>query len=374
MSGQFVLQASDGAARAGTLQLRRHVIETPAFMPVGTYGSVKGLAPEDLVAAGSSMVLANACHLHDRPGEDVVAALGGLGAFMRWDGPTLTDSGGFQVFSMLDVAALDEDGVTFRSPLDGRALRLGPDEAVDIQLALDSDVAMLFDHCPPLPAEQQLLLTSVRRTTRWARRAADRHRRLSDRGQLQFAIVQGGLDDDLRRRSRDELVEIGFPGYALGGLSVGEGSEALQAAARRYAPLLPEERVRYLMGVGRPADLLASIAAGIDLFDCVLPTRNGRHGTVFAAEGTIHLKNRRFQQSTEVLDPECPCRACAQGWTRGVLRHLIKAGEPVGRSLCALHNLTHLHRLVSSARQAIRAGTLSDLLARHGLAPAAADG
>lgn len=367
MTGAFTVQASDGRARAGRLQLRRHEIDTPAFMPVGTYGSVKGLTPEDLAAAGSTMVLANACHLHDRPGEDTIAALGGLGAFLHWDGPTLTDSGGFQVFSMLDVARLDEQGVTFRSPLDGRALRLGPDEAVDIQLALDSDVAMVFDHCPPLPADHQLLLTSVRRTTRWARRARERHHRLSQRGQLQFGIVQGGLDDDLRRRSRDELVELDFPGYALGGLSVGEGSAALQAAAQRYAPLLPEHKVRYLMGVGRPADLLAAIAAGVDLFDCVLPTRNGRHGTVFAAEGTIHLKNSRFRTSTEVLDPTCPCRTCSQGWSRGVLRHLIKAGEPLGRSLCALHNLTHLHRLVDRARQAIREGRLAALLAEHGL-------
>jgi queuine tRNA-ribosyltransferase len=364
----FELQARCGRARAGSLTLRGRTMSTPAFMPVGTYGSVKGLSPADLAEAGSSMILANACHLHDRPGEDVVAALGGLHTFMHWDGPILTDSGGFQVFSMLDAARLDDKGVSFRSPIDGRSLRLGPVEAVDIQLALDADVAMIFDHCPPLPADQALLETSVRRTTSWAATAAAHHAERSERGQCLFGIVQGGLDDALRARSAAELIEIGFDGYAMGGLSVGEGPEALGRALQSYAPLLPSERVRYLMGVGRPEDVLLAIAAGFDLFDCVLPTRNGRHGTVFTASGRVHLKNRRFRDATEPIDPDCDCRTCREGWSVGVLRHLIMAGEPLGRSLCSLHNLRFLHREVERAREAIEAGTLPELLASKGLA------
>jgi len=364
----FELQAACGRARAGSLTVRGRTISTPAFMPVGTYGSVKGLSPADLSSAGSSMILANACHLHDRPGENVIAALGGLHQFMHWDGPILTDSGGFQVFSMLDSARLDDEGVSFRSPIDGRTLRLGPVEAVEIQLALDADVAMTFDHCPPLPADQDLLKTSVRRTTRWAALAAEHHAAQSERGQCLFGIVQGGLDDALRARSAAELIEIGFDGYAMGGLSVGEGPEALRKALASYAPLLPEDRVRYLMGVGHHEDVLQAIAAGFDLFDCVLPTRNGRHGSVFTSSGRVHLKNLRFRESTEPIDPDCDCRTCCEGWSVGVLRHLIMAGEPLGRTLCSLHNLRFMHREVERARNAIESGTLPELLASRGLA------
>jgi queuine tRNA-ribosyltransferase len=351
-----------GAARTGTITVRGRSVSTPAFLPVGTYGSVKGMPPDRLTAVGSEMILANACHLHDRPGEHVVAALGGLHAFMNWDGPILTDSGGFQVFSMLDVAKLDDKGVTFRSPIDGRSLRLGPIEAVDIQLALDSDIAMVFDHCPPLPADRALLETAVRRTTAWAQQALAHHRAVSTDGQALFAIVQGGLDDALREQSARELTALDFDGFAIGGLSVGEKSEDLRAATHRYAQLLPEHRVRYLMGVGRPGDVLTAIAAGFDMFDCVLPTRNGRHGTLFTSEGTIHLRNKRFKEATGAAEAGCDCEACTD-WSLGVLRHLIMAGEPLGRMLCSVHNLRFLHRLVEEARDAIRAGRLDDLLA-----------
>lgn len=351
-----------GAARTGTLTVRGRAVTTPAFLPVGTYGSVKGIPPDRLKAVGSGMILANACHLHDRPGEQVVAALGGLHRFMNWDGPILTDSGGFQVFSMLDVAQLDDQGVTFRSPIDGRSLRLGPIEAVDIQLALDSDIAMVFDHCPPLPADRRLLETAVRRTTAWAKQALAHHRAVSTNGQALFAIVQGGLDDSLRELSASQLTALDFDGFAIGGLSVGESPEDLRAATRRYAQLLPEHRVRYLMGVGRPGDLLTAIAAGFDVFDCVLPTRNGRHGTLFTDGGTIHLRNRRFKSALGAVEGDCDCETCTD-WDLGVLRHLIMAGEPLGRMLCSVHNLRYLHRLVGQARDAIREGTLDAFLA-----------
>ncbi|MFT7465370.1 MAG: queuine tRNA-ribosyltransferase, partial [Pseudohongiellaceae bacterium] len=365
---KFEELASCGRARSGRLTVRGRSMNTPAFMPVGTYGSVKGVSPGELAGAGASMILANAYHLHDRPGADVVQALGGLHKFMQWDGPILTDSGGFQVFSMLDVAALDENGVNFRSSIDGRNLRLGPRESVEMQLALDADVAMVFDHCPPLPADRKLLETSVRRTTRWAALAADHHTATSKQGQSLFGIVQGGLDFDLRKRSAEGLIEIGFDGYAMGGLSVGEGPAALAEAMPRFAPLLPPDRVRYLMGIGRPDDVLLAIAAGFDMFDCVLPTRNGRHGTVFIPGGKVHLKNSRFKTSSEPIDPECDCSTCSNGWSTGVLRHLIMAAEPLGRALCSIHNLRFLHREVSLARSAIEQGTFTELLAKRGLA------
>jgi queuine tRNA-ribosyltransferase len=342
--------------------VRGRTLATPAFLPVGTYGSVKGVPPAMLAELGAGMLLANACHLHDRPGADVVAELGGLHRFMGWDGLLLTDSGGFQVFSLLDIARLDDDGVTFRSPVDGRPLRLGPREAVDIQLQLDSDIAMCFDDCPALPGDRARLLTSVERTTRWAGVAAAHHARLSTRGQALFGIVQGGLDDGLRERSARELVALDLDGYALGGLSVGEDAAERGAAMARYAPLLPSDRVRYLMGVGHPRDVLAAIAAGFDIFDCVLPTRNARHGALFTSGGTINLKNQRWRRERGPLDPGCDCPAC-RTWSAGVLRHLLLIGDPLGRLLCSLHNLRFLHRLVERARQAILAGTLPELLA-----------
>ncbi len=367
----FSVESRSGAARTGHLRLRGRDLQTPAFLPVGTYGAVKGVAPETLEDVGAGMILANAFHLHDRPGEATVAALGGLHRFMQWDGLILTDSGGFQIFSLLDIAAIDDEGVTFHSPVDGRRRRLGPREVVDIQLALDSDIAMVLDQCPPLPSSPRQLETAVRRTTRWAETARRHHQEQSGAGQALFAIVQGGLDDDLRRRSIDELCALEFDGYALGGLSVGEGSAALQAAAMRYAPLLPPDRLRYLMGVGRPADVLAAIAGGIDVFDCVLPTRNGRHGTLFTSEGTVHLRNSRFRELRGPIEADCDCTTCAR-WDVGVLRHLIMVGEPLGRSLCTVHNLRYLIRLVEQARQAIEEDRLDALLQAHAVVVPAA--
>ena len=362
-----------GSARAGRFVVRGHEVPTPAFMPVGTYGSVKGVHPRELREVGTTMVLANACHLHDRPGSEVVAELGGVQRLFGWDGPVLTDSGGFQVFSMLDVARIDEDGVSFRSPVDGRQLRLEPETVVDIQRRLNSDVAMVLDHCPALPADRELLRRAVERTTLWARRARRHHAASAPDGQALFGIVQGGLDDELRARSARQHVELDFDGYALGGLSVGEGSAALQSAAARYAPLLPRDRVRYLMGVGRPQDLLAAVAAGFDVFDCVMPTRNGRHGTLFTTRGLMHLRNRRFRGSRGPIEEGCDCSTCAS-WDTGALAHLIRAGEPLGRSLCSIHNLRFLHRLMEQARQAIAEQAFDALLARWQVASPAAQG
>jgi queuine tRNA-ribosyltransferase len=353
-----------GRARAGDLSVRGRTLATPAFMPVATYGSVKGVAPHQLRDVGTRIVVANACHLHDRPGAGVVRDLGGLHRFMNWDGLVLTDSGGFQVFSMLDIAQVHEDGVRFRSPVDGRPLQLGPREAVEAQLDLDSDITMAFDHCPPLPAPPELLEQSVRRTTRWARIAREHHARKAVRGQALFGIVQGGLDDRLRERSAGDLVPLDFDGYAIGGLSVGEPSAALQAALGRYAGLLPEQRVRYVMGIGRPQDVLVAIASGFDIFDSVFPTRNGRHGTVFTPHGTLNLRNTRLRTEPGPIEAGCDCPACSN-WSVGALRHLLVAADPLARTLCALHNLRFMHRLVAAAREAIVEASFDAFLARH---------
>jgi queuine tRNA-ribosyltransferase len=348
-------QARCGSARAGTLVVRGRSVQTPTFMPVGTYGAVKGLMPDVLRHVGTRMLVANACHLHDRPGADVVAALGGLHRFMNWDGLLLTDSGGFQVFSMLAIAQLDDLGVTFQSPIDGRSLRLGPREAMDVQLQLDADIAMTFDHCPPLPAAPELVALAVERTTRWSELARERHAARNPAGQALFGIVQGGLDDALRARSASELIAMDFDGYAVGGLSVGEESPQLQAALARYAPLLPESQARYAMGIGGPSDVLAAIAAGFDLFDSVLPTRNGRHGTVFTSDGAFNLRAASHRLQSGPLEAGCDCPACL-GWSVGALRHLFVSHDPLAGALCAAHNLRHLHRLVGQARAAIVAG------------------
>jgi queuine tRNA-ribosyltransferase len=354
-AARFTELARVGAARAGTLNVRGKPLQTPAFLPVGTYGAVKGVPPTLLASLGTRMLLANACHLHDRPGADIVARLGGLHRLMGWDGLILTDSGGFQVFSLLERTQLDEQGATFRSPVDGRELRLGPTEAVDIQLALDSDIAMVFDHCPPLPSPREALERAVERTTRWARLARERHHERSTRGQALFAIVQGGLDDELRERSARELVALELDGYAIGGLSVGESKLELRGALQRYAPLLPADRLRYVMGVGAPGDVLAAICAGFDVFDCVLPTRNARHGTLFTRGGALHLRNARWRDVTGPVDEGCDCPACT-GFPLGALRHLFMAGDPLAILLASAHNLRFMHRLVAAARNAILEG------------------
>ncbi len=353
----FIVTATDGQARAGVLRTAHGDVPTPAFMPVGTKGTVKGLHPDELRQLGASILLANTYHLHLRPGEETVAELGGLHAFMGWQGPILTDSGGFQVFSLRDtILSLDEEGVVFRSIYDGAIERLTPEGAAAVQARLGSDVAMCLDVCPAAETPRAELARAVRLTTCWARRQAGLPR---PRGQLLFGIAQGGIDRELRRRSIDEVVEIGFDGYALGGLSVGESREAMLETVAEAAPLLPADRPRYFMGIGDPVGVLEVIERGIDLFDCVLPTRMGRMGAALTWEGRLNLRNARHARDPRPLDEGCDCPACTR-FSRAYLRHLVTQRELLGLRLLSLHNLRFLLRLTEAARVAIEAGRLAD--------------
>jgi queuine tRNA-ribosyltransferase len=321
-------------------------------MPVGTRGTVKGLTPDQLLAVGSRMVLANTYHLALRPGEDVVRALGGLHAFMGWDGPILTDSGGFQVFSLAERAKLTEDGVVFRSHLDGSLVDLTPERATQIQQDLGADVAMCFDHCPALPATKEAIADAVARTVRWAERCKRVHHRAD---QALFGILQGGSQADLRAECAEGLIALDFEGYAVGGVSVGEGREDVRAALDVSTHLLPQEKVRYLMGVGRPQDILDAIATGIDIFDCVLPTRNGRNATCLTGRGIVKLRNASHRTDPRPIEEGCTCLACKR-FSRAYLRHLFLVGEMLGPILASIHNLAFLHRLTAEIREAISQG------------------
>ncbi|QDV33347.1 tRNA guanosine(34) transglycosylase Tgt [Tautonia plasticadhaerens] len=351
---RFELQATDpgSAARTGVLHTPHGAVETPAFMPVGTQATVKGVLPELLRASGSRMLLANTYHLALRPGEGVVARLGGLHRFMAWDGPILTDSGGFQAFSMSDRASLTERGVAFRSHLDGSLLDLTPERAIAIQESLGADVAMVLDHCPALPAEKSAIAEATDRTIRWARRCKEARSRAD---QAVFGIVQGGAHADLRRECAERLVELGFDGYAIGGVSVGESPDEVRKAMEVTSPHLPTDQSRYLMGVGRPQDVLDAIAAGVDLFDCVLPTRNGRNATCLSMRGPVRLRNAAHKADPRPIEEGCDCPACSR-FSRSYLRHLFLAGEMLGPILASIHNLAFLHRLVRTAREAIGEG------------------
>ena len=366
----FTLHATDGAARAGTLHTAHGDVPTPAFMPVGTKGTVKSVDPQELRALGASIVLGNAYHLHFRPDEEVIAELGGLHAFMAWDGPILTDSGGFQVFSLRDtLLESDDDGVTFRSVYDGHAERFTPELAARIQERLGSDIAMCLDICPPAAVPRAELEEAVRRTTLWAQRQRDLPRSL---GQLRFAITQGGLDVELRRRSSDELAPLDFDGYAIGGLSVGEARAPMFEAAAHAASFLPADKVRYFMGIGDPEGVIEVIARGVDMFDCVLPTRTARTGSALTWEGRLNLRNARFARDGRPLDDGCACPACTR-FTRAYIRHLVNQQELFGLRLLSLHNLRFLIDLVAAARRAIERGAFerwrADALARLTLQP-----
>lgn len=335
-------------ARRGRLTTPHGTVETPAFMPVGTQGTVKGLTVDHLRDTGAQMVLANTYHLAVRPGEQVIGDLGGLHAFMGWAGPILTDSGGFQIFSLAERTKISEAGATFQSHIDGSRFEVSPERAVAIQEVLGSDVAMVLDHVVALPASDALVREAAERSVRWAARCQAAHSRPD---QAQFAIVQGGLDADLRRWSARELVKRDFPGYAIGGLSVGEAPEDMYRTLEATVPELPEDRPRYLMGVGRPHDLVEAVRRGIDLFDCVLPTRNGRNALAFTREGPLRLRNLQYQLDREPLEAGCPCRACRH--SRGYLRHLFQSSEMLGPILLSIHNLTYYQRLMHQVRQAI---------------------
>jgi queuine tRNA-ribosyltransferase len=361
----FTLTATDGLARAGVLHTPHGDVPTPAFMPVGTKGTVKSVDPDELRAIGTTILLGNTYHLHFRPGEDLIAELGGLHSFMGWDGPILTDSGGFQVFSLRDtLIASDDDSVTFRSVYDGSAERFTPELAAQIQERLGSDVAMCLDICPPSGISRAELEEAVRRTTLWARRQRELPRAA---GQLRFAITQGGLDTDLRERSSAELVPLDFDGYAIGGLSVGEDRAPMFDATTRASSFLPSEKPRYFMGIGDPEGVIEVIARGLDMFDCVLPTRTARTGSALTWEGRLNLRNARFARDPRPLDEGCRCPACTR-FTRAYIRHLVNQQEILGLRLLSLHNLRFLLDLAAAARRAIERGSFStwrsDTLAR----------
>jgi len=352
---KFELLATDGAARAGRLTTASGVIETPMFMPVGTHAAVKALGPDDLRAAGAQIVLANTYHLFLRPGHDLVRELGGLHRFMGWDRPILTDSGGFQVFSLSKLRKITEAGVEFRSPVDGSTHFLSPEVAVEIQQALGADIIHALDECLAYPVSRADAERSLELTLRWAERSRAAHAGPRRGDQAMFGIVQGGVDADLRRQAARATVAIGFDGYAIGGMAVGEPKPAMYDLTELVAGLLPAHQPRYLMGVGKPEDLVHSVARGVDMFDCVLPTRNARNGQVFTPDGPLTLKQARFTRDHAPLDAECGCYAC-RGFSRAYLRHLFMAGELLSYRLLTLHNVTFFLRLVGEMRAAIVAG------------------
>jgi len=350
----FELLATSGQARRGRLHTPHGTVETPAFMPVGTQATVKALVKEDLLAAGAQIVLCNAYHLYLRPGHKVIEKIGGLHRFMNWDRPILTDSGGFQIYSLADLREVTDQGAVFRSHLDGSIHEFTPEKALEVQEALGADVAMVLDECPKLPCPRDELERAVSRTLLWARRSLEAKRR---DGQAMFAIVQGGLDRELRRHCAAELAGMDFPGYAIGGLSVGESKVEMLETVDATAPFLPADKPRYLMGVGAPEDLVEAVARGIDLFDCVIPTRNARNGALLTSQGKLVIKNARYAQDELPPDPDCDCYTC-QNFSRAYLRHLYLAKEILSARLNSIHNLRYTFRLMLSMREAVEAGRL----------------
>lgn len=358
----FTVQAQDGRARAGLLETPRGTVQTPCFMPVGTKGTVKAILPEQLRATRAQIILANTYHLALRPGSEVVRQLGGLHRFMNWDGPILTDSGGYQVFSLRDTAGIDDDGVDFRSIYDGSRHVFTPERAMAEQAALGADLVMCFDQCPPGDATEAEVTEAVRRTTLWAARCKTAHQNRQGLGtdgpQMLLGIIQGGVVERLRSESVAGLMDIGFPGYAVGGLTVGEDRQAMLDTTESTTALLPDDRIRYFMGIGDPEGLVEVIARGVDVFDCVLPTRTARMGTAFTKEGRLNLRNAEHALSDRPLEEGCPCTAC-RGFTRGAIRHYVIQKEILGLMLLTEHNLTFLSGLVRDAREAILAGAFA---------------
>ncbi|HLR13108.1 MAG TPA: tRNA guanosine(34) transglycosylase Tgt [Burkholderiaceae bacterium] len=354
----FALTATDGNARRGTLQLNHGTVETPVFMPVGTYGTVKAMLPDELNTLGAQIVLGNTFHLWLRPGPDIIQQHGGLHGFMQWPGPILTDSGGFQVFSLQGLRKITEEGVQFASPLDGQRLFLTPEKSMEIQAALNADIAMVFDECTPYlindrPATIDEAAASMRMSLRWAARSRQAQKRLESPN-AQFGIVQGGMFESLRDESVAGLIDTGFEGYAIGGLSVGEPKEDMMRILTHTTPRLPREAPRYLMGVGTPEDLVAGVAAGIDMFDCVMPTRNARNGWLFTRHGDIKIRNARYRADTRPLDETCTCLTCRQ-YSRAYLHHLQRTREITGARLNTIHNLHYYLGLMDEMRTAIEA-------------------
>ena len=359
---KFELITTDGAARRGRLSLAHGVVETPVFMPVGTYGTVKAMTPRDLNEIGAQICLGNTFHLWLRPGLEVITAHGGLHKFMGWDKPILTDSGGFQVFSLGALRKITEEGVKFSSPINGSKLFLTPEESMRIQHVLNSDVVMIFDECTPYPATFDEAAKSMRLSLRWAQRSRDEHNRLENSNAL-FGIVQGGMYEELRDESLAGLAAIDFDGFAIGGLSVGEPKEEMARILAHTAPCLPQNKPRYLMGVGTPEDLVNGVLTGIDMFDCVMPTRNARNGHLFTRYGDIKIKNAQHKNDPRPLDENCNCYTC-RNFSRAYLHHLHRIGEILGAQLNTIHNLHYYQTLMSELREAILAGKLAETVAR----------
>lgn len=353
----FTLQGQDGEARAGVIETAHGQIETPIFMPVGTRASVKTMSSQDLEEIGAQIILGNTYHLYLRPGHELIEKVGGsLHGFMNWKKPILTDSGGFQVFSLSDLNKVTEEGVIFQSHIDGSRHMIGPEKSMEIQKGLGPDIVMAFDECPALPATKDELRTSMELTLRWAKRCHDY--KLRDYQHL-FGIIQGGLHKDLRTECMERLEELGFPGLALGGLSVGEKNEEMVEFCRDFCPTMPKNKPRYLMGVGKPLDILTGIKNGLDMFDCVLPTRNARNGQVLTRKGPLNIKKEKFKEDTLPLDPECSCRTC-QNYSRSYVRHLFAVGEYLAGQLITFHNLHFYLQMVKEARANILAGTFDE--------------
>ena len=349
----FALLAQSGGARRGRLSFPRGSVETPAFMPVGTYGTVKAMTPRDIRAIGAEIILGNTFHLYLRPGLKVIEAHGGLHGFARWDGPILTDSGGFQVFSLAKRRKISEEGVTFASPVDGSKVFLSPEVSMQIQRVLDSDIVMIFDECTPYPATEKQARESMQLSLRWAERSRRAH---EGNDAALFGIVQGGVFPELRTQSVRGLVDIGFDGYAVGGLAVGEPEAERNHMLEHTCPQLPTDRPRYLMGVGRPEDIVEAVARGIDMFDCVMPTRNARNGHYFTDFGALRIRNAKYEHDTRPIDPACGCYACSNGFSRAYLRHLDRCNEMLGSMLATQHNLHYYQQLMAGIRSAIEAG------------------
>jgi queuine tRNA-ribosyltransferase len=350
----FSIEATDGAARTGVIAMQRGEIRTPAFMPVGTAATVKAMRPEEVRASGADIILGNTYHLMLRPGAERVAKLGGLHKFMGWERPILTDSGGYQVMSLSELTKVTEEGVAFASHLDGSRHMLGPERSIEVQRLLGSDIVMAFDQLVPTTATADQQRDAMERSMRWAKRSREEFDRGGEHAESAaiFGIQQGALDETLRKASADALIEIGFDGYAVGGLAVGEGQEAMLACLDFAVGMLPADRPRYLMGVGKPDDIVEAVVRGIDMFDCVLPTRSGRTGQAFTADGPLNLRNARFAEDSDPIEPGCPCPACAS-FTRAYVHHLVKSGEILGAMLMTQHNLWFYQRLTQSLRDAI---------------------
>ncbi|MFC3282836.1 tRNA guanosine(34) transglycosylase Tgt [Litchfieldella rifensis] len=356
----FERLASDGRARRGRLHFPRGTVETPAFMPVGTYGTVKGMTPASVKEIGAEIILGNTFHLWLRPGTEVIEAHGDLHDFAQWDKPILTDSGGFQVFSLGEMRKITEEGVHFRSPVDGAKVFMGPEESMAVQRALGSDIVMIFDECTPYPATEREAEASMELSLRWAKRSREAH---GDSPSALFGIIQGGMYPQLRERSLAGLLEIGFDGLAIGGLSVGEPKEQMIEVLNYLPAWMPEDKPRYLMGVGKPEDLVEGVRRGIDMFDCVMPTRNARNGHLFTFEGTIKIRNAKHRHDPRPLEDDCDCYTC-QRFSRAYLHHLDRCGEMLGSMLNTIHNLRHYQRIMAGLRGAIEAGTLADFIER----------